>query len=202
MTTGETGTMKKIILLLFTLPLFIYFITCDRADMYTIGKYGPEPDVIYLFSDRAAIYDGVFNGYNGPEEACYIQYETYFTDLDITRIEPLLSTHERDVRDIVPDIYSHVEVIGINETSLTVSLSSSWNDLWVTGPTGDLSTIGISGYWTGSTASGILSTNNCNGWSDSAASGTQGDGSVNPTWIEDISPAGCGTPSLLVCVGY
>ncbi|MFW5862248.1 MAG: hypothetical protein ACOCWZ_08345 [Spirochaetota bacterium] len=193
--------MKKIILLLFTMPLFIYFLTCDRADMQTIAKYGPEPDVIYLFSDTATTYDGAFTGYNGPEEACYIQYETYFTDLDITRIEPLLSTHERDVRDIIPDIYSHVEVIGIDETPLTVFLSSSWGDLWVTGPTGDLTSIGISGYWTGSTASGTLSTNNCNGWSDTGVSGTQGDGTPSSSWIEGSS-TGCGTLSLLLCVGY
>ena len=192
--------MKKIILLLFTMPLFIYFLTCDRADMQTIAKYGPEPDVIYLFSDGGSTYDGTFSGYDGPEEACYIQYETYFKDLDITRIEPLLSTHERNVRDIVPDIYSHVEVIGI-ETSLSVFLSSSWSGLWDGVLSGQLSSIGITGYWTGSTTSGTLSTNNCNEWSDAGASGTYGSGTSSPTWMDNGFDS-CNNPRLLVCVGY
>ena len=169
--------------------------------MQTIAKYGPEPDVIYLFSDTATTYDGAFTGYNGPEEACYIQYENYFTDLDITRIEPLLSTHERDVRDIVPDVYSHVEVIGINDSLATVFLSSSWNGLWDGLLSGQLSSIVIDDYWTGSTASGNFSTNNCNGWSDTAASGTWGNGTTPPAWVNN-GYVPCTNSKQLICVGY
>jgi hypothetical protein len=104
--------MKKIILLLFTLPLFIYFITCDRADMYNTAKYGPEPDAIYLFTDNIQYY-GNFSIAGGPFEACRDALQNTFYFLDISRIEPLLSTSKKDARDIVPSIYSHVEVIGV-----------------------------------------------------------------------------------------
>ena len=196
------NTKYRILFLLFILPLILYFLTCDRADMYTIGKYGPEPDVIYFFTDAATTYDGSFPGYDGPRQACLEVFELYLSFLEITRIEPLLSTTDMAANDIVPDVYSHVKVMGVDTGQTTYLISNSWNGLWDGALDGPVSSMGISGnYWTGSTISGTLSTANCNGWSDTAGTGTQGDGTATNFWINSGTNS-CAAGAGLICVGY
>ncbi|MFW5771245.1 MAG: hypothetical protein ACOCX9_07390 [Spirochaetota bacterium] len=191
--------MKKLIISLFTLPFIVYFLTCDRADMQTIARYGPEPDAIYFFSDNAPYY-GDFSG-NDPHTICNKMYTDYFSSLDVIRIEPFLSTTEKDVRDIVPDVYSHVEVIGVNLSLIQSLISNSWNGLWDGGIDGQIG-VAIS-YWTGSTESGTLATGNCKNWTDQAADGFYGDGAVlSADWIKNTTAVSCSSNHSLVCVGY
>jgi len=174
--------------------------------MHTIAKYGPEPDIIYLFSDGTG-YSGDFNGYDGPEEACKEVYELYFSSLEITMIAPLLSTTERDVRNIVPDVYSHVNVVAIDMALIPTTISNSWDGLWdglidtsLGSPVfGAMTTT----YWTGSTASGTLATNNCDNWSDTTQQGVIGGGSYPDNWWISYQDHACNDNTIsLICVGY
>jgi len=201
--------MKKLILLLFTLPLVIYFLTCDRADMYTIAKYGPEPEYIYLFSGElfGMSYPGNFYPSGDPEKECVETFLEYYSYLDVVRIKPLISTSDLDARDIVPDRFSHVQVMGVDSAGIPSMVSPTWSDMW----TGNIdfslsSTMGIgTRYWTGSTTDGTLETAyNCNNWSSKLGTDTAvyGDPALTSTsWING-PPTGCDQTYTLVCVGY
>lgn len=202
--------MKKLILLLFTLPLAIYFLTCDRADMYTIAKYGPEPEYIYLFSGElfGMSYPGNFYPSGDPEKECVETYLEYYSYLDVVRIKPLISTSDLDARDIVPDRFSHVQVMGVNSAGTPSLVSPSWADIWTTGQISNSLniTMGIGTfYWTGSSVNGYYdSANSCNNWSSKLGTdfAVKGDpGATNNSWISS-PPTGCDQTYTLVCVGY
>ena len=200
--------MKKIILLLFTLPLFIYFITCDRADMRTIAKYGPEPDRIYFFSD-GIVDDGAFSVNGDPMSRCREVYETTYSFLEVPRIEPFLSIYEQDARDIVPEVYWHAPVVTVDSSTFAFAeVSTSWAGLWDSLIDSTMypvtNTAGY--YWTGTTPSGTLSDDNCQNWSDNTTGFYAADGNLSLTnsgWIDDTGTSQtCDVNLYLVCVGY
>ncbi|MFW5862246.1 MAG: hypothetical protein ACOCWZ_08335 [Spirochaetota bacterium] len=178
--------------------------------MYTIAKYGPEPEYIYLFSGEffSMAYPGNFYPSGDPEKECVETYLEYYSYLDVVRIKPLISTSDLDARDIVPDRFSHVQVMGVDSAGTPSLVSTSWAEIWTTGnidfSLGD--TMGIvTNYWTGSNINGYFdSANSCNNWSSKLGTdyAVRGDpGMTSTSWINS-SPAGCNQTYTLVCVGY
>ena len=200
--------MKKIILLLLTLPFFIYFLTCDRADIQTIAKYGPEPERIYFFSDGIGD-DGSFSVNGDPMSRCREVYETTYSFLEVPRIEPFLSTYEKDARDIVPEVYWHAPVVTVDSSTFAFTeVSPSWAGLWDGLIDSTMYPVtNVAGYyWTGTTPSGTLSVDNCQNWSDNTTGFYAADGNLslnNSGWIDDTGTSQtCDGNLYLVCVGY
>jgi len=172
--------------------------------MHTIAKYGPEPDSIYFFSDYITD-DGAFSVNGDPESRCREALETTVPFLMVSRIEPLLSTYERDARDIVPSIYSHVKVIGVTQTGIKTQISSSWTGLWDGAIDASMNTaLGpFSDYWTGTNIDGTLYSENCSNWSDNtiSAGATGLETSNTSSWINSVDSP-CNNSFSLICVGY
>lgn len=196
--------MKAFIISITVLSIAVFLITCERADMYELADFGPEPDDAYLFTDPITDYTGDMRSQGGPDTICRNIYSESFSFLEKTRVRAFLSTSEFNVKDIIPKEYADIPVYGVKPDKTEAIISTSWAELW-DGNIDDYLSVaaGVASTWmSGSTSSGIKTAYTCNDWTDTAEQATYGSPSdLSSLWIDDGNNT-CSSTYDIVCIAY
>jgi hypothetical protein len=180
----------------------LIFMTCERANMYDLAKYGfPPQSMIYIFP--AGMQPGNIGDRNNADSICYHQGFGYNILTNAATVKAFLSYSAIDeLRFLVPMQYWYYPVVGISPSLNLTAASSTWIEL-LSGAAGlnIMASVGLAGnlFWSGSNTDGSTAIGeNCSGWHDSDVAFFARYGGLGIS--DGITP--CNNNLYLLCLAY
>lgn len=190
--------MKKIALfvLIFVFSFATSAMTADKVVVVPLLKSVPSTSstskIIFV---TTSVWTGDLGGLSGADEKCNVEAKSH--GLSGTYQALLGSAAGRPATRSI-----HYPLPYFSETA--AYLNSDFHDLFNSGPDNPVNSNPLLHAWTGLTSTGMLTGEDCNGWTDSS-SGSNGSAgkvdAVGSAWLNDSSPPSpCSEKFSLYCI--